>query len=610
MWIFSTMERGRRKPEEFRPRLQYFVFTAIVIFVIFFVRLWYLQVIKEQEFRLLSENNRIRLIKIPAVRGMIMDRTGRVMADNRPSFNVLVTPEDVDDLQGLTDSLAPVLNLSHEEIARTLTDRDRPPFQPVAIKKDVSWEELSFIKTHRLDLPGVEIRIVPIRTYPFDTVAAHVLGYVGEVNRDELGKRKGYQMGDLIGKSGVELVWEEYLRGIDGGRQVEVDAVGKELRVLKEVPPVAGNNLYLTIDLDLQQYGEQLLGKRAGAIIAMDPLTGEILAFCSSPSFRPALFAEGISAQEWEQLVSDPLHPLQNRGIQGLYAPGSVFKIVTAAAGLEEGVIRPDTTLYCTGIHYVGRRGFQCWRSAGHGAVKFHRGIVESCDIYFYTVGERLGVKKLSRYAVGFGLGRPTGIDLPDEKGGLVPTEDWKRERGDGPWYAGDTVSLSIGQGYLLVTPLQLLTMISTVANGGTVVKPLIAKRVEDLDHTVLEEYHTKETGSVPISTETLGELRLALLGVTKEDSGTGRAARVEGLEVAGKTGTAQVIGLKGGGRQRTEEMAYKFRDHAWFVAYVPADTPFAVVVFVEHGGHGGSAAAPLAREMIKRYFHHNQGGK
>ena len=603
------MERRKREPEGFRPRYQYFVFAAVVIFLILFVRLWYLQIIKEQEFRLLSENNRIRLIKIPAVRGMIMDRTGRVMADNRPSFNVMVTPEDVDDLPRLIDKLAPVLNLSPDEIARTVKDRDRPPFQSIAIKKDVSWEELSFIKIHRLDLPGVEIQIEPIRTYPYDTVAAHVLGYVGEVNRDELRKRKGYQMGDWIGKSGVEFMWEEYLRGIDGGRQVEVDAVGKEVRILNEVPPVAGNNLYLTIDLDLQQYGEQLLEKRAGAIIAMDPLTGEILAFCSSPSFRPALFAEGVSTQEWEDLVSDPLHPLQNRGIQGLYAPGSVFKIVTAAAGLEEEVIRPDTSFVCTGIHYVGRRGYQCWRGGGHGTVKFYRGLVESCDVYFYNVGQRLGVKKLSKYAEGFGLGRPTGIDLPDEKGGLVPTADWKQERLGEPWYAGETVSLAIGQSFLLVTPLQLLTLVSAVANGGTVIKPLLAKRVEDVDHRLLEEYPTKEISTVPISSDTLGEIREALLGVTKEDSGTGRAARVKGLDIAGKTGTAQVIRLKGtGARQRTEDMPYAFRDHAWFVAYVPTDTPFAVVVLVEHGGHGGSAAAPLAREMIRRYFFHRQG--
>lgn len=603
------MVQRRRDTEEFRPRHQYFVFAVVVIFLIFFVRLWYLQVIKEQEFRLLSENNRIRLIKIPAVRGMVMDRQGRVVADNRPSFNVLVTPEDVGDMTGLAKKLSQFLHMSPDEILRTIKDRDRPAFQPVAIKKDVLWREFSLIKTHRLDLPGVEIQIEPIRTYPYGTVAAHVLGYVGEINREELKERKEYRMGDRIGKYGVELRWEEYLRGVDGGRQVEVDAVGKEVRVLKEVAPVAGNNLYLTIDLDLQQYGEKLLGKRAGAIIAMDPLTGEILAFCSSPSFRPALFAEGISTREWEELVSHPLHPLQNRGIQGLYPPGSVFKIVTAAAGLEEGVISPETPFYCTGIHYVGKRGYQCWRGGGHGSVRFYRGLVESCDVYFYNVGERLGVKRLSRYAVGFGLGGPTGIDLPGEKGGLVPSEAWKREQKGGRWYAGETVSMAIGQSYLLVTPLQMLCLISSIANGGTLLKPLIAQRVEDLDKKIREEYLPEEISTIPISSKTLGELREALVGVTKEDSGTGRAARIDGLEVAAKTGTAQVVRLKGtGARPRLAAVPYALRDHAWFVAYVPAHTPLAVVVLIEHGGHGGAVAAPLAREMIKRYFQHSQG--
>jgi penicillin-binding protein 2 len=603
-----AMERRRRESEEFRLRNQYFVFVAVIIFSLLFVRLWYLQLIKEQEFRLLSENNRIRLIKIPAPRGMIMDRHGRVLVDNRPSFNVMVTPEDVDDLKGVTKQLSQFLNCSPEEIVRTLKDGDRPPFQPVAIKKDISWRELSLVKTHRLELPGVEIQIEPIRTYPYTNAAAHVLGYVGEINSEELKKNKGYQMGDWIGKCGVELKWEEHLRGIDGGRQVEVDAVGREVRVLKEVEPVPGHNFYLTIDLDLQRYGEQLLGKRAGVIIAMDPLTGEILAFCSSPSFQPVHFAEGISTQDWEKLISDPLHPLQNRGIQGLYPPGSVFKIVTAAAGLEEGAITLDTPFYCRGIHYLGRRGYQCWRSGGHGAVQFHRGLVESCDIYFYNVGERLGVKQLSRYAEGFGLGRPTGIDLPDEKGGLVPTADWKQEQLGEVWYPGETISMAIGQSYLLVTPLQLLNLISSIANGGTLIKPQIAKRVEDLEKKILEEYPPEELGKIPVSSTTLGELREALVGVTKEDSGTGRAARIDGLEIAGKTGTAQVVRLKGVGRPRAEKMPYEFRDHAWFVAYVPADTPFAVVVLVEHGGHGGSAAAPLAREMIRRYFYHKQG--
>jgi penicillin-binding protein 2 len=598
----------RREPEEIRSRYRYFVLAVMVIFLIFFVRLWYLQIVKEQELRFLSENNRIRLINIPAVRGMIMDRKGRILAENRPAFDVMVTPEDVDDLKGLTQTLSLLLNLPPENIENTIKHRDSPPFQPVAIKKDVSWDEMSLIKTHRFDLPAVEIQVNPVRIYPYGKVAAHVLGYGGEINKEELKRTKGYEMGDWVGKYGVELMWERHLRGIDGGRQVEVDAVGKEIRVLKEVPPVAGHNLYLTIDLDLQRYGEKLLGKRAGVIIAMEPLTGEILAFCSSPSFQPASFAEGISVQEWEELISNPLHPLQNRGIQGMYPPGSVFKIVTATAGLEEGVIKPDIHFNCTGIYYVGRRGFRCWRSRGHGAIKFYRAVVESCDVYFYNVGERLGVKKLSDYAKGFGLGRPTGIDLPGEKEGLVPTEAWKQERGDGPWYTGDTVSMSIGQSYLLVTPLQLVNLISAIANGGTLLKPQIATRVEDIEKKVLEEYPTQEIEKIPISPQNLGELREALTGVTQEDSGTGRGARIDGMEVAGKTGTAQVIRLKGGERSRTEDMPYKLRDHAWFVAYVPAHTPIAVVVLVEHGGHGGAAAVPLAREMIKKYLSLRQG--
>jgi len=582
---------------------QYFALAVICVFLIFFIRLLYLQVIKGQELRSLSENNRIRLIKITAPRGMIMDRKGRVLVDSRPSFNVVVTPEDVDDVTSLSQKLARLLHLTPDEIAAKIEQPDAPPFQPIAVKKDISWGELSALKARRLDLPGVEIQIVPIRVYPYGTLAAHVLGYGGEINKEELKERTGYQMGDWVGKYGVELTWEKQLRGSDGGRQVEVDAGGKEVRVLKEVQPVQGRNLFLTIDLELQRYAEELLGKQSGAIIAMDPLTGEILAFCSSPAFPPTLFAKGIAPPDWEKLVAHPLHPLQNRGIQGMYPPGSVFKIVTATAGLGEKVINPEIPINCTGIYYLGKKGYMCWRSGGHGKIKFHRAVVESCDVYFYTVGARLGIERLSRYARDCGFGRPTGIDLAGEKGGLVPTEAWKRERFGGAWFAGETVNIAIGQGYLLVTPLQLLNLISAVANGGILHKPLIAQRVEDLDNKVVENYHIQEIGRLPVSPENLALLRMGLVGVTQEEGGTGRGAHIEGIEVAGKTGTAQVVRIKDGLRQRAENMRYEFRDHAWFVAYVAADTPLAVVVLVEHGGHGGAAAVPLARELIKKYL-------
>ncbi|UCC66689.1 MAG: penicillin-binding protein 2 [Deltaproteobacteria bacterium] len=606
------MHLRRREPEEFRPRYRYFIVAAIVIFLTIFIRLWYLQVVKEQEFRLLSENNRIRLRKIPAVRGMIMDRRGRIFVDNRPSFNAMVMPEDVDDLMGLTKRLSEFLDIHPAGIEHQITARDRPPFHLVTIERDISWKELSLLKTYGLDLHGLEISIAPIRMYPHGKVAANLLGYVGEIDKEELKRKKNYKMGDCVGKCGVEWTWEGYLRGIDGGRQVEVDAVGREMRILNQVRPLPGHNLYLTIDLDLQRHGEKLLGEKAGVIMAMDPTTGEVLAFCNNPSFRPALFAGGISTKEWEELVSHPLHPLQNRGIQGLYPPGSVFKIVTAAAGLEEGVITPETSLSCSGIYYFGKRGYQCWRRGGHGTVNLYRGLTESCDIYFYQVGERLGVERLSRYAKGFGLGKPTGIDLTGEKEGLVPTAEWKRERLGEPWYPGETISLAIGQSYILLTPLQLLNVISSIANGGVLLKPQIAKRVEDVDKKVLVEYQPQEIARLPISTENLDVIRKALVGVTEDDHGTGRAVRLAGVKIAGKTGTAQVIKLRGMGRRpRPEEMPYGSRDHAWFVAYAPPDLPeIAVVVLVEHGGHGGSAAAPLAREMIRKYLSLKRGEK
>jgi penicillin-binding protein 2 len=603
--ISTTMDLKRREPEELRQRYRYFVFSAVIIFFFIFIRLWYLQVVKDHEFRLLSENNRIRLRKITAVRGMIMDREGRVIADNRPSFNVMVMPEDVDNMEVLSARLSQVLHLNGDEIVRKIKDSDRPSFQPVEIKRDISWKQLSLLKTYRLDLPGLELNIEPMRMYPQGNVAAHILGYVSEIDKKELKHKSDHKMGDYVGKCGVELQWERYLRGIRGGRQVEVDAVGKELRVLNEVPPMPGHSLYLTIDLNLQRYGEKLLGKKAGTIIAMDPTNGEILAFCSSPSFQPALFANGISDKEWETLASHPLHPLQNRGIQGLYPPGSVFKIITAAAALEEGVIEPNDILNCSGIYYVGNRGYQCWREKGHGAVNFYRGLVESCDIYFYQLGAKLGVAKLNRYAKGFGLGSITGIELKGEKAGLIPTAEWKRERLGEPWYLGETISLAIGQGYILVTPLQLLNLISAIANGGVLHNPHITKYIKDGTGMVLMEYRSKEIGRLPLSNVTLDKIKEALLGVIKDDHGTGRAAYIAGVEIAGKTGTAQVIKLKGiGERLKPEEMPYEQRDHAWFVAYAPAPAPkIAVVVLIEHGGHGGSAAAPLAREMIKKYL-------
>jgi penicillin-binding protein 2 len=602
--MFTRLKLTTREPEELRTRTRYFLAVALVVFLVIAVRLWYLQVVKEQQFRLLSENNRIRLRRVPAVRGMILDRHGRVLADNRPAFDVTVMREDVNDVGTLARRLSSVIGFTPNEIISAVVTANHGPFRPVRIKRDISGDELNRLKIHSLQLPGVEISISPVRMYPQGAVAAHLMGYVGEVDRQDLVNGNGYQRGDRIGKCGIELLFERYLRGTGGGRQVEVDALGRELSVLDEVAPVPGHNLYLTIDLDLQEYAEELLSGKTGAIVAMNPANGEILVYCSSPRFEPRQFADGISAQEWEELLGQPMHPLQDRCIRGLYPPGSVFKIVTAAAALEEGVVHPNEKILCTGTYFLGGRAYRCWRDQGHGMVDFFRGIEESCDVYFYNLGRKLGVDALSRYATECGFGTVTGIELGGEKEGVVPSREWKLGVFHEPWYPGETISMSIGQGYTLVTPIQMAAFVSALANGGVRYKPLVAKRVQAVGEGPVVEYGAEKVGQLPISPETRNLLERALVNVVHGNRGTGRGAQLPGIRMAGKTGTAQVVKLGEGRRRKPEEMPYEYRDHAWFVAYAPVEEPeIAVVVLVEHGGHGGSVAAPLAREIIARYF-------
>ena len=597
------MKWDRYSAESLERRFPLFALMVVLVFSVLFLRLWQLQILKGKEYKDLSENNRIRLRKVRPLRGRILDRKGRVLATNRPSFSVTVIPEDVLDIKGLSKKLSSLLGMDAKAISQKITANGRPPFQPVYIKRDISWEELSKVKALLMDMPGVQVVVEPIRTYPYGELAAHLLGYVGEVDRRELEENDGYDVGDILGKTGVEAVWERYLRGSKGGRQVEVDAFGREVRVLGEVLPTPGWDLYLTIDVELQRKAEELLKDKVGAIVALDPSSGEVLALCSSPSYSPSLFASGISRGRWKRLLDHPLHPLTNRAVQGLYAPGSVFKIVTAAAALQEGRLSPEEELFCGGSWRLGNRTYRCWQEGGHGELSLHRAIVESCDVYFYQVGHRVGIDALSRYAQAFGFGKRTGISLPDEKGGLVPSRKWKREKLGKSWWEGETVTLAIGQGYILVTPLQMARMIAAVANGGDLYVPLLAQRVKEAEGERERIYRPQKAGRLPLRPSVLEEIRRALVGVVEEERGTGKAARIEGVKVAGKTGTAQVSKM-GEKRLKPEELPYELRDHAWFVAYAPADDPkIAVAVLVEHGGHGGSAAAPLAREVIKKWL-------
>ena len=602
------MELNTQRMEDFKGIYKYLVVFIGLAFFLIFIRLWSLQVIKGSDLRRLSENNCIRLRENPADRGMLFDQKRRILAHNRPSYEVYLVPEDLKVNPGVVIEVGRLLNISPEEIEERLkTQKRRAPFKPVKIKSDIGWNELALLESNRVHLPGLIVDVRPRRAYDYGELASHLIGYLGEIDENELkqAKEATYRMGALIGKYGVEYRWEDDLRGVDGGRQIEVDALGREIRPLGTVEPFPGNNLFLTIDLDLQKTAEEAYQDKNGALIAMDPKTGRILAMVSKPSFGPDIFARNILQEEWKSLVENPYHPLQNKGIQGQYPAGSVFKIITAIAGLESGMITPSTQFNCTGAFHYGNRDFRCWKEGGHGAISLHRAIVESCDVYFYQVGLKVGVDLIAHYANEFGLGKVIGISLPHEKPGTVPSSSWKKKRFGVPWYSGETLSFSVGQGYLNATPLQLLMLISGVANGGKLYLPQVVEKVEDIYGNKLKEYPPVELGRADVSEKTLQIIQEALRGAVNDPHGTGWTCLLKEVKVAGKTGTAQVVRLpenfKKGDMNR---MPQKFRDHAWFVAYAPFEDPkISIAVLVEHGGFGASAAAPIAKKVIAKYL-------
>jgi penicillin-binding protein 2 len=600
------MELNTQKMEDFKGRYKYLVAFVGLAFFLIFIRLWSLHVIKGSELRHLSENNRIRLLENPADRGMLLDRKGRIVAHNRPSFEVYLVPEDVKANPEVLVRIAELLHMTRDEIEEKIAAQKRgAPFRPVKIKSDIDWNELAVLESNRVHLPGLLVDVRPRRAYDYGDLASHLIGYLGEVDENDLRQSRAspYRMGALIGKYGVEYGWENDLRGVDGGQQIEVDALGREVRPLGVVEPFPGNNLFLTIDLDLQRTAEEAYRDKNGALIAMDPKTGHILAMVSKPSFEP--FARNVSPEEWKALVENPYHPLTNKCIQGQYPAGSVFKIVTAIAGLESGIITPGTQFRCTGAFPYGNRDFRCWKEGGHGALSLHRAIAESCDIYFYQLGLKVGVDLIAHYANEFGLGKLTGISLPHEKSGTVPSSSWKKKRFGVPWYSGETLSFSVGQGYLLTTPLQLLMLISGVANEGRLTLPQVVEKVEDVYGKTLKEYPPVELGKAHVSQKTLEIIQDGLRGAINDPHGTGSACLLKEVKVAGKTGTAQVVAMpEDFKRGEMNRIPLKFRDHAWFVAYAPFEDPkIAVVVLVEHGGFGASAAAPIAKKVIEQYL-------
>ncbi|MBI4514905.1 MAG: penicillin-binding protein 2 [Deltaproteobacteria bacterium] len=594
----------RETPLALRRRLAGFLAFAVLGLCALLGRLWLLQVIQGEEKRLLSENNRIRLHRVHATRGTVLDRNGQVLVDSRPSFDAVLVPEDSSNLALTIENLAQLLGQGSADTNAVLQQaKGRPAFQEIVVKRDVDWNDLIAIETHQLDLPGVSLAITPRRSYPLGGSLAHLLGYVGEVSEKEMAADPQYRMGDLIGKTGLERGWEKQLRGVNGGQQIEVDAVGRKLRVLREVEEVPGNTVTLTVDLALQQATEQALGDRDGAIVALDPNTGEILSYVNHPSYDPNVFAHGISAQQWRGFTQDAHHPLTNRAVQGQYPPGSTFKIVMAVAALEEGLVNPFTTINCGGGVQFGGHFFRCWKKGGHGGVNLHEALVQSCDVFFYQLAQRMSVDTIARYARAFGLGLPTGIALEHEKAGTIPDTAWKRRRFGQPWYAGETLSVAIGQGYVTATPLQMANLIATMATGVRY-RPYFVKHVATLDGDVLEETEPERVQVLKLRETTLKQVRDALRDVVQSERGTGKKARLKRVEAAGKTGTSQVVKL-GEVRLKAQQIPWQQRDHAWFVAYAPVEKPeIAVAAVVEHAdGGGGAIAAPAVREVLETYF-------
>jgi penicillin-binding protein 2 len=578
--------------------------AMIIAFALIFSRLLYLQIVKGDDFRNLSENNRIRIQEVPAPRGILYDREGNSLVDSFPAFDVSLFRQDIRNPGALIQPLSRALLLEPEKVQAKLSGaKDLPPSQPLKIKANIGREELAMVETRRLDLPGVMVDVVIRRNYPYGPLASHLIGYLGEVNQEELEREdySGHKIGYLVGKYGVEQKYELELMGESGGRQIEVNALGRKMRVLGSVEPNPGNNLYLTLDLELQKAAEGAMAGKNGAVVAMDPQTGDILALVSKPDFDPNLFSRGISPENWKSIINNPARPLQNRATQGQYPPGSVFKFIMALAALEEKVITTDTAFHCTGALNFGNRDYHCWKKEGHGRVDLRRAIVESCDVYFYQVGLRLGVDRIAKYAHAVGLGKLTGYPLGQEKAGLIPTSSWKMKRFRIPWQAGETLSTAIGQGFNLVTPLQMACSLSALFNGGRYFQPRVVQSVRAPHGEVIQEFPPSILKNIHMTPEYVEFIREALWGVVNAPGGTGGRARVQGFDVAGKTGTSQVIQKREG---RSEISLPEFQDHAWFACFAPARNPeITVVAFVEHGGGGGAVAAPVAKKVLENYY-------
>lgn len=591
-------------------RLSVIQYITAVLFAALAVGFWIFQIAQHQKFLEIAENNRLRKLPLPAPRGVLLDRHGQVLVENQNTLNIALVRETSKNVGDVLRVLAAATGVSEAELRDTVKRRSREPtYRPIVLIENATREQVIAVWARRLELPGVLYQEVPSRRYPASDMAAHLFGYVGEVTEKQLmtADYQGVEPGTLVGQAGVELAYNRNLMGQEGVKQVVVNSVGREIRTLEETPPTVGRSMQLTIDADLQKATEDGFAASGfdGAAVVLDPRNGEVLAFTSLPAYDPNAFAAGIDRATWAALNNDPLKPLQNRALQGRYSPGSVFKMAVGLAGLEEGIIKPDFRVHCSGGQSFYGRYFKCWKKEGHGSIDLRHAIEQSCDVYFYTVGNMLGVDRIHKWATLFGLGVKSNIDLPNELQGLVPSTAWKATQKEKKWYAGETISVSIGQAQVSVTPISLAVYTATLANGGKRVTPHLVKAMDDGQG--LKPVPTPAPQSqVEVTMEKLQAIRDGMWLVVNGGSGTARRAAIPGRDVCGKTGTAQVISNQG--RTAAGRTTKNLRDHGWFTFFAPRDNPeIAGVVFLEHGIHSANAAS-VAKHILATYFAKKEG--
>jgi penicillin-binding protein 2 len=580
-------------------RLTAVQYIILAVFLVLAYGLWRLQVMQSDKYALLAEMNRVRNVPILAPRGKILDREGRVIVDNYPSFSALLLRDSSRDLNADADLIAQGLHLSPEEVRQRLRRfASVPRYQPIFLKEDITPDELAFIESHKNELPELDTIMAHRRLYPRSGFMAHMIGYVGEVTEDMLNQPQFelYNPGDVVGVSGIEKQYNNLLMGKNGSRRALVDSRGREVGRLDETPAEPGKQLKLSVDLDLQIAAEQALEGKNGAIVAMDPRSGEILAMVSRPTFDPNHFAVKISKDEWNKLITDPDKPLLNKAIQAQLAPGSTFKVIMSVAGWQEGIAQTLHVNCSGGATFYGRR-FGCWVKNGHGPVDIEKAIYQSCDVFFYTLAEKLGIDRIAKYATALGLGQKTGIDLPNEVSGVMPSEEWKIRNFKQKWFAGETISVGIGQGAIAITPVQLMRAVAAVSTDGRLVVPHVVNPT-GLPEAYVEVQRYKEVKSIPIDSNGWNLITNAMARVVLPE-GTAPSAHIPGIDIAGKTGSAQTVSLALRAKHQNNE---DFAQNGWFVGFTPRRNPDVIVCVLFEGGEHGKLAARLATQVIKAY--------